>query len=175
MELHLRSSPVIYLFIGLICGSIFSFVVDPFFFPQSAVFSPHAESEIISLIDSARSTLDIEMYVFTSQAVRDALKRANDRGVLVRIIIERRVESSNQFTIFNELQSYGIAARWASSEYTLTHAKFVIVDGKRLLVGSHNFSNNALRDNREASVILSSSSLIADFERVFEEDWIKAT
>ena len=72
-----------------------------------------------------------------------------------------------------ELQRAGIPIRWASGQYALTHAKFIIVDGQRVLVGSHNFSNSALFRNREASVIVS-GPVVDEFRRVFDKDWTLA-
>lgn len=164
------------LLIGILIGALAYHLVSSFFFPVSvyAVFSPENGDEIISFIDSARQSLDIEMYVFTSDRVVNALKRAHDRGVNVRIILERRVISNENTNHYAELKAYGIGIKWASRAYALTHAKSIIADGERVLVGSHNFSENALDENREASVIIKSAAAAGDFRRVFEEDWLLA-
>ena len=64
------------------------------------------------------------------------------------VILEKYRIQNNQKT-FDELSSYGIAAKCIKI-YELTHSKFMLIDGKTLLVGSINFSNNALNTNREA-------------------------
>ena len=138
------------------------------------IFSPENGDEIIAFIDSARTSIDIEMYVFTSNEILQALKRASDRGVTIRIILEKRVINSDNERIFNELKINGIDVKWASQDYRLTHAKFIIVDDKAVLVGSHNFSNSAMRENREASVIIRAEKIVNEFKEIFEEDWIRA-
>ena len=162
--------------LGIVAGLFFSFILAPVFSPAviTPVFSPENGDEIIYLIDSAQQSIDIEMYVFTSDEILAALERASSRGVRARLILEKRVISDDNERIFNELLSHGIIARWASEEYKLTHAKFIIVDGKLLLVGSHNFSNSAMYKNREASVIISDQKTVKEFIKVFEEDWVKA-
>ena len=165
--------------LGLVAGAIIYFLYQALFplssvVSISSVFSPENGNEIISIMDSAKQSLDIEMYVFTSDDILQSLKRARDRGVKIRIVLEKRISNNENQKIFAALKIYGIEVRWASIEYALTHAKFIIIDGKRVLVGSHNFSNSAMHKNREASVLIQSEKIASDFQRVFEEDWIKA-
>lgn len=158
------------LILAFLLGLLVYHLASLFFFaPAMAIFSPEEGDEIISFIDSAEHSIDIEMYVFSSEEVVAALQRAKDRGVHVRIILERRTLSNNNEETFEELLVSGIDVRWASEIYKLTHSKFIIVDD-RVLVGSHNFSNSALNSNREASVILS-GSVVEEFKRIFELDW----
>ena len=138
------------------------------------VFSPGAQGEVISFIRSAQETIDIEMYVFTSDDVIRELGEAQKRGVVVRVIMEPRVTDSRKEKVFATLQGLGIGVKWASMEYKLTHSKFVIVDGKKALVGSINFSASALNYNREAAVEVEGGK-IAEIASVFEGDWEKAT
>lgn len=166
--------------LGLLLGfgiyafiSVFSIPIIPITAPVSVqtVFSPEEGYEIIDLIDSAQESIDVEMYVFTSDEIADALKRAHDRGVKIKLILEKRVATEENPKNYNELIAYGLEVKWASKQYKLTHAKFMIVDGKRVLVGSHNFSNAAMNDNREASVIIENAKTISEFKDVFEKDW----
>lgn len=167
---------LVYFVLGLLIGVLTYFFVSQFFPPVyvHAFFSPESGNEVITFIDAARQSLDIEMYVFTSDEVLSALKRASDRGVKIRLILEKRVATGENAKNYNELRAYGADVRWASRSYALTHAKFIIADDSRVLVGSHNFSGNAMYENREASVIVQATNIVNDFARVFEEDWIKA-
>ncbi|MFA6530292.1 MAG: phospholipase D-like domain-containing protein [Candidatus Micrarchaeia archaeon] len=134
------------------------------------VFSPEDGKGVISFINSAKDSLDMEMYLLSSDDAINALLAAKDRGVYVRVILERDLEGTPNYKAYDKLSAAGISVKWASGKYTLTHAKFIIVDGKLVLVGSHNLSNNALEKNREASVILSGEP-VKEFEKVFETDW----
>jgi len=136
----------------------------------SFVFSPDAEVEVVSLIRSAQKTLDVEMYVLTSEEIVRELSMAAKRGVRVRVILEPRIEDSRKSLTFKILEENGVEVKWASFSYKLTHSKFVIVDGKRALVGSINFSKSALNFNREAAVIVEGEG-VAEIVAVFEEDW----
>ncbi len=139
----------------------------------SFVFSPDAEGEVVSFLRSAEKSIDIEMYVFTSENIIRELADAESRGVRVRVILEPRIEDSRKERVFALLSESGVETRWASFSYKLTHSKFVIVDGRRALVGSINFSQSALNLNREAAVSVEGEN-VAELSAVFEEDWGKA-
>ncbi len=136
------------------------------------VFSPASQNEFVGIIGSAKETLDIMLYQFSNPAMMQALANAVSRGVRVRIILEPRVDANYPTAEF--LSQKGIQVRFASKEYTNTHAKTAIIDGKKVLVGSTNWSRQAMRSNRESSVVIQSEALAQEFERVFEEDWAKA-
>ncbi|MFA6908135.1 MAG: phospholipase D-like domain-containing protein [Candidatus Micrarchaeia archaeon] len=134
------------------------------------VFSPGAEGEVVSFIRSARESIDIEMYVFTSDAVARELGDAVKRGARVRVIMEPRVEDSRKQRMFDTLLALGVEARWASFSYKLTHSKFIVVDGKRALIGSINFSASALNYNRETAVEIDGEK-VKEVAAAFEADW----
>lgn len=137
------------------------------------VLSPGAEGEVVSFIRSARRTIDVEMYVFTSEDIVRELGDAAKRGVRVRVILEPRVSDSRKQKVFDELSALGAEVRWASLEYKLTHAKMLIADGKRALLGSINFSESALNYNREADAIIEGEG-VAELQDAFNQDWMKA-
>lgn len=162
---------------GLAAGVLLLLLTQQFVLPPviSPVFSPDGGEQIISLIDGAQSSLDIEVYVFTSKDVIQALERARARGVAIRVIIERNVMGAQNGATYRRLASEGFNVRYARPDVALTHSKFIIVDGRAVLVGSHNLSNSALYDNREASVIIRDFATVAAFEDTFREDWLLAS
>ncbi len=163
--------------LGALLGALLALALQPLLFPPAieTVFSPDGGGKIISLIDAANESIDIEIYVFSSRDVVEALMRAKERGVDVRVIIERNVVGDDNGEIFRELASKGFNVRYAGKAYKLTHAKVIIVDGKAVLVGSHNLSNSALFKNREASVIIRDSPSVDEFTAAFELDWSLAS
>lgn len=158
---------------GVLIGMLLFQLGYVFIFPVAItpVFSPEDGYDVISFIDGAEKSLDIEMYVFTSEQVMDSLQRAKDRGVEIRIIIEKRVIGGQNAGIYSELAARGFNVKYASYDYALTHSKFIIRDGKDVLIGSHNFSDSALFKNREASVILRHAPTVMKFMEIFETDW----
>ncbi|MFH0737689.1 MAG: phospholipase D-like domain-containing protein [Candidatus Micrarchaeota archaeon] len=162
---------------GLGSGALLMLMIQPYLFPPEieAVFSPEDGDRVVSFIDSAERSIDIEVYVFTSRDVLEALERAKSRGVEIRIILEKRVLSGQNAQMFSELAAKGFAVRYAGRIFDLTHSKFIIIDGEAVLVGSHNLSNSALFENREASVIIRDAEIVEEFQGIFNSDWSIST
>lgn len=158
---------------GFAVGSVIFCFIFPLFFPAVVlpVFSPENGMDVVGFIDGAEETLDVEVYILSSRDVVSALERAKNRGVEIRIIIESRTLGTKNTEIYEELVSKGFQVKYASSDFALTHSKFMISDGKKVFVGSHNFSNSALKKNREASVIFKYPPAVSEFIGIFEEDW----
>lgn len=174
-------------FVGFLIGAVIGYFLfsnsqipfSPFSCPACAysvntVFSPGAEDEIISFLRSANSSIEAELYQFSHTPLADELIAAKNRGVAVRIILEPRLESNDQLETMNYLRENGVEARWATLKFGRTHSKFAVVDGKKVLVGSTNWSWNAMFKNRESSVIIESTEIANDFSQIFESDWAKA-
>jgi phosphatidylserine/phosphatidylglycerophosphate/cardiolipin synthase-like enzyme len=101
-------------------GTIFS--------PQDYLVSHLART--IDLLDSAQWTLDIAMYSFRDGGVFDALNRAIDRGVSVRLVSNSAAQDrkSPEGTRSAELEDHGAEVRWINKTM---HHKYVLVDGPR--------------------------------------------
>ncbi len=153
-----------------------------YFIPSWAVantvnplFSPGSEDDIISLVSSAQSTIDLEMYTFSNMNLADAIVAQARQGVKCRVILELRLDNpSSVIKMADYLTSHGVEVRFASKKFTLTHSKQMIIDGRRALVGSINFSNNAVSKNREAAVILS-GPVVSQYQDIFNSDWEDAS
>lgn len=135
------------------------------------LFSPGAEAEIAGLIESANETIDVEMYQFSYAPFADELADAKARGVRVRVILEPRLDGDDNLQTMAKLKGDGVDARWATLEFSRTHSKTMVVDGKIVLVGSPNWSYSAMFRNRESAVVVEGSEVAGEFERVFESDW----
>lgn len=160
--------------LGIAVGFFFALLFPSPAPAVSPLFSPGAEDGIISLMSSARESIDVEVYVFTHYSLADALIDAKERGVMVRVILEPRLDSSANQRLFEYLSANGVDVRWASLTFSRTHSKLMIIDGKKVLVGSINFSRSALTTNREAAVVFTGSG-VAAFRDVFESDWNAAS
>jgi len=51
------------------------------------------------------------------------------------------------------------------------HTKGIIVDSKTVLLGSHNFTNQGVSVNRDASLLITNDGIAKYYERVFLHDW----
>lgn len=128
--------------------------------------------EIEPLFAAATSSLCIVVFDFRiypdqvgSQPFRllEAIKAASRRGVNVRILT-MRLES------VQELKNLGLKIKHWQGGKTL-HAKFFVVDSKFAVLGSHNYTMNALTLNHEASVLVNSETFAAEMQRYFDDLW----
>lgn len=123
-------------------------------------FSPDgpAEALVLKVIHSAKSSIRLAGYTFTSPAIVRALVDAKRRGVDVAVVvdyknnlIENRSNTSRQ--ALNLLVNAGIPTRMVSV-YPIHHDKYIVVDGLHVETGSFNFTTAAARRNSENVVVL---------------------
>ena len=135
----------------------------------------------IEAIDSAQSTLDFEEYYAINapgtglDKVVQALKRAADRGVKIRFIIDSNMTTGDNGVLPQELaQIPNLEIRNISfKEMTggIQHAKFFIVDGQTLYFGSQNFDWRSLEQISEMGARLRPASIVEPIRQIFETDW----
>jgi len=98
------------------------------------------------------------------------LGEAVARGVEVKVIFDQAWDNIAETTI--HLKSLGIDVAFDDKERT-THAKFIVIDGKLVIIGSTNWSYHALQLNHEANVLIRSEELASQYEDYFEAIWNK--
>jgi phosphatidylserine/phosphatidylglycerophosphate/cardiolipin synthase-like enzyme len=134
----------------------------------SIIGSEYAK-KVIPLIDQAKKNVDIVVYdwrwyqddpAHAVQQFNAALVRAKQRGVLVRAVI-------NSPELLPLLTKIGIGARCTRDKRTL-HAKFLIIDGQTLVIGSHNFTKNAFGSNVEVSIAVEIPDKVTRLAELFE-------
>ncbi|MFH1257480.1 MAG: phospholipase D-like domain-containing protein [Candidatus Micrarchaeota archaeon] len=134
-----------------------------------AVISPGADGKMIPLIESAERSIHITLFEFSYSNLKEALVKAAARGVEVKLILDPKVGQNLDTADF--LSGKGIIVRWSSPKFNYTHAKTAIIDRKKVLTGSINWSRNAMQRNREIGVIVENAELAGELEKVFESDW----
>lgn len=131
------------------------------------VTSPGSEPALVSLINSSKHTLEIETEEFGYvSGIQSAIRSALRRGVKVEIVVPSSISSYDLGNV-ESLVKDGAKAVRVSSPYI--HAKLIVSDGQAF-IGSQNFSNSSLDDNREAGIILSGSP-ITHLTATFRQDF----
>jgi phosphatidylserine/phosphatidylglycerophosphate/cardiolipin synthase-like enzyme len=70
------------------------------------------------------------------------------------------------------LHAAGVEARWYPvPPGTKLHAKAVLFDGRRLLLGSANWSQGGLSVNHELDLVSDDAQAASAFAKRFEQDW----
>ncbi len=130
---------------------------------------------VLALIQGARRSLDVTVYLMTSREVMRALSSAARRGVAVRVILERHPyggSESNQRAAA-ELQKSGVDVRYSSPAFRYTHQKSIVVDHRVGAILTMNFTHSSFTRNREYGVIVHDPVYVEEMERVFDADWAR--
>lgn len=151
--------------------------------------------ELRRLIDEAREEVAIvSAYLIPTPGLIDALQSAVNRGVRVRLLTNS-INSNNHLTAYTAYHSHvreliGLGAEvhemrvaaQTRSRYILPpvrqkslglHAKYMIIDGRRVVVGSANLDPRSLRINTEMVLIVESPALARRLSQLTEPDFDK--
>jgi phosphatidylserine/phosphatidylglycerophosphate/cardiolipin synthase-like enzyme len=141
----------------------------------------NAEAAIVDLVDGARDRVVVEQPGVggVDQPFVRACLRAARRGVDVRILLSSAwyTAAENRATVDRlnavaDREGLPLEARVSepAGRYDKIHAKGLVVDDVAV-VGSVNWNNDSVRDNREVAVALHGSAAADYYVRVFEADW----
>lgn len=134
-------------------------------------YSPAANLERadVALIDEAKTTLDIAAYSLTSHAVVEAIGRALDRGVRVRLLIDASQAGRNRL---EPIAGRAEVREWGPAP--LMHLKAFVVDGAVLRDGSANFSPSGLKSQLNSRIVIRDRALVGAFVEVFAREWSRS-
>ena len=128
---------------------------------------------LLSAINSAKSEIYVMMFLMkydpgdsydpANDLIR-ALAQAEHRGVKVHVLLEDSLDINR--VAYNYLRSNGVDVSFDSPSTTL-HAKVVVIDGRIVFIGSHNWSEAALNWNHEVSVRIDSPEFAKEMEDYF--------
>jgi phosphatidylserine/phosphatidylglycerophosphate/cardiolipin synthase-like enzyme len=138
-----------------------------------AVFSPERSIKEILLkeVESTTSTIDLAVREITFPEMAQALLKAKERGVKVRVIADSKQAKmkSSQITY---LIHQGIPVKvLRGKDYGVMNHRFAILDGKKVVTGSFDWSEASEKWNYENIVIIRDSEVVASYQREFERLW----
>ncbi|HON56066.1 MAG TPA: phospholipase D-like domain-containing protein, partial [bacterium] len=115
---------------------------------------------------AAESSVYINMFLlrYVNANIKDPvynlleiLNELNSKGVKIKIVLDRMLEEENKI-VYNFLNERKIPVEFYNGNNTM-HTKLVVIDGKKIFCGSHNWTNSAFNSNREVSVYLESPEI----------------
>lgn len=129
--------------------------------------------KVIPLIEEAKKIIEIIVFDWrwypqdpgaSVQLFNQAIVRAVRRGVKVRAIV-------NNDEIMRVLKEVGCEAKRLKTS-SLVHCKFLLIDDKIAVIGSHNYTQSAFQMNLEVSVISDDSNNILELKNYFQNLWL---
>lgn len=132
-------------------------------------FSPKGgcTDAIVREIRSAKSTLAIQAYTFTSSAIADAVAAARARGVEVVVVLDASNETDRDSKA-TFLMSHGIRLL-VDRQHNIAHNKVMVIDGTTVITGSFNFTRSAEIDNAENLLVIHRPELAQEYLKNVEE------
>lgn len=140
---------------------------------QLVVLPDDGVDGLIALIDGARESVRLKIYLLTNDDIITALAAAASRGVDVRVLIEKNPVGggeSNQ-RASDSLQEAGVSVRWTPSRFQLTHEKSLLVDDSQTLVGTFNYTHSSFENNREYGLLIADPAIVDEVAAIFDADW----
>jgi phosphatidylserine/phosphatidylglycerophosphate/cardiolipin synthase-like enzyme len=128
---------------------------------------------LISLINRANRSVYVAVYSFTRDSLATALISAKERGVEVRVVIERE-RAYEQGSEYPRLKSAGVDVRLDGNPNSMHH-KFMVIDGYIVVTGSYNWSSAAEERNDENVVVIFDRDVAQRFVQEFERVWQAAS
>ncbi len=127
------------------------------------------EGAVIEDLDKARKTIDIAMYYFTDRDLANAVIDAHDRGVKVRIYLDKDQEEA-KYAKSRYLTNHGIPLRYSSNPYIMHH-KFCVIDNDVVITGSYNWTASADKRNNENLLVIHDAKVAQEYSAEFNRLW----
>ncbi|NXF88250.1 PLD6 hydrolase, partial [Eubucco bourcierii] len=128
-------------------------------------------SRLLRHLLSARRSLELCLFAFSSPQLAQAVQLLHRRGVRVRVVTDAQSMETRGSQI-GLLRHAGIQVRH-DQESGYMHHKFAVVDRRMIITGSLNWTTQAIQNNRENVVVVEDHEIVKafldEFERIWEE------
>lgn len=154
----------------------------------TAYTSPDSSyNTITGLLNSATTSIDLNLYEFHNTYLLTTLKNAISRGVAVRVFLEGQpvggLTDQSKY-VSKEIVNAGGQVRYIISDtandrfkrYRFDHAKYAVVDGQKVFVQSENWKETGVPTtntygNRGWGIIVNNVDVANYVKNVFDADW----
>jgi phosphatidylserine/phosphatidylglycerophosphate/cardiolipin synthase-like enzyme len=137
-------------------------------------------SQMISLIKSAKKSLDIQLQYIE-------VPKGDVAGDLKNLLLAVKALVDDGVVEVRVIQSLQFGEKWAEQMRSMpdidltsvmklqpnVHNKGFVIDSQTVVVSSQNWSGAGIRENRDAGLIIESPAIAQYFEDVFDSDWTK--
>ena len=142
--------------------------------PSNLIWSPGSRDRIVEFIDRASHSLYIQNERYQDAIIVERLVHAKLRGVKVHVMTlpshslhaKKLVEGLGDLRI---MQDVGIGVR--KIKHLKLHAKMLLADKTRAVIGSVNLSAGSFDERRELAIRSSDPVVLARLVDIVQEDW----
>jgi phosphatidylserine/phosphatidylglycerophosphate/cardiolipin synthase-like enzyme len=133
------------------------------------------------MIDSAKQSIDIEQFYIAPSSGQpldqslEALRRAGQRGVKIRFLLEKKFEknSLDGIAILKTIPNLEVRIiDWSKvAGAGIVHAKLMVVDSTQAYIGSQNWDWRSLKHIHEMGLRVAEPSVVKDLQALVDHDW----
>ncbi len=127
---------------------------------------PSCQDMIVDAINKTRHKLLIQAYSFTSTPIAKAVTEAHQRGVDVRVIVDKS-QASERYTSATFLKNAGIPVV-VDTRPAIAHNKVMVFDDQAVFTGSFNFTKSAQERNAENGMLIRGDSAVV---KAYSDNW----
>ncbi len=153
---------------------IIYFFLNSFACADELIIEPDMGREpIIKALQQANHSIDLVMYGFTDSTLLNNLLAQQTRSKKLRVILENkpyRAEDENQGTVA-QLQARHIAWQGSIPPYRLIHEKTLIIDHRKALVMTFNFTRASFNKERNFALVIDDAKRTSEIADIFSADW----
>jgi phosphatidylserine/phosphatidylglycerophosphate/cardiolipin synthase-like enzyme len=148
--------------------------LKPSSYPAEVIVLPNdGKRAIIKLLESAVESIWICCYMLSDEDIIDSLCGARKCGVDVRVMLEGQPYGNKtiNYSTAKKLIEANIEFSWSNPKFALTHAKYIIIDHRKLLLMTFNLCESVFLNNREYGVLIHDLKAVKEMEAIFNVDW----
>ena len=133
---------------------------------------------LYTLVNNAKSTLDLTMYELVDTTFSADLVAACQRGVKVRVILDGGTnERSNNTPAFNQLTAAApnCTPAWSNPQFAVTHEKSLVIDNTTAVIMTFNTTSRFYSTSRDFGLVTADPADVAAIETTFNSDFQSTT
>jgi phosphatidylserine/phosphatidylglycerophosphate/cardiolipin synthase-like enzyme len=136
--------------------------------PVTVCFTPggNCTALLVQALNTAKRSVRVQAYSFTSASIAKALLDASKRGVRVQVILDQS-QRTEKYSSADFLANQGVPTM-IDATHAIAHNKVMIIDGETVLTGSFNFTKAAQEKNAENLLIIRDPALAAQYAHNWE-------
>ena len=138
-------------------------------------YTPDKEvlNKIVEKIDNSKKRVYVEVYMITENRIKQALKKAKDKWINVKVLIEKNPYKANNINNkhYSFLEKSWIEVKWSDPDkFSLNHSKFLIIDDEAI-VSTGNLTYSSFTFNRDMFLFLKDKEIVKNLLNIFEKDF----
>ena len=140
---------------------------------METLFSPEGgiKERLLKEIENTHLSIDLAIYAITSLDMVQALLKAKQRGVKIRIITDSK-QAKIKSSLITSLINQGIPIKvLGGKERGVMNHRFTIFDGNKVATGSYQWSEASEKWNYENILIFSDPEGVNFYQKEFDRLW----